>query len=152
MSEYRIEKLRRPVKVALVGGATLDGDIFLQPSARYRTGPQEPAELFNEEDEFVPLATTGDELVLLAKAQIRTVEFGAGLTDTPFAEVAGAAVDVVLADGSVVAGELRMEIRASRPRLLDFLNEDSQRFLTLRSSSSLCLVNRRLIAQVRHRR
>jgi hypothetical protein len=62
------------------------------------------------------------------------------------------AVDLVLADGSVAGGELRLETRASRSRLLDFLNEDSQRFLALRSPSCVRLVNRRQIAQVRHRR
>lgn len=152
MSEYRIEKIRRPVTIALVGGTTLSGDVFLQPSARYRPGPQDPAELFNEDDQFVPLATASEELVLVAKEQITTVQFAESAVETLPDGVAGVAVDVVFADGAVASGELRMETRASRSRLLDFLNEDSQRFLTLRSSSSVCLVNRRQVAQVRHRR
>jgi hypothetical protein len=155
MSEYRIEKIRRAVTVVLAGGATLEGDIFLQPAARYRAGPQDPAELLNEDDPFIPLATagaTGDELVLLAKDQISTVQFVESSADTQSNGSAGVAVDLVLADGSVAGGELRLETRASRSRLLDFLNEDSQRFLALRSPSCVRLVNRRQIAQVRHRR
>jgi hypothetical protein len=152
MSEYRIEKLRRAVTIVLAGGATLVGDVFLQPSARYRTGPQDPAELFNEDDQFIPLAGAGDELVLVAKDQIRTVQFGADAADTSSQGVAGVVVDVVCADGSTCSGELRMETRASRSRLLDFLNENTQQFLTLWSSSSVYLVNRHQVAQVRPRR
>jgi hypothetical protein len=152
MSEYRIEKLRRPVTIVLAGGATLAGDVFLQPSARYRAGPQDPSELFNEDDQFIPLAGGGDELVLVAKDQIRTVQFGVDAADTSPQGVAGVTVDVVFADGSACSGDLRMETRASRSRLLDFLNEDTQQFLTLWSSSSVYLVNRRQVAQVRPRR
>lgn len=152
MSEYRIEKVRRTVTLVLAGGATLSGDVFLQSTARYRPGPQEPDELFNEEEPFVPLATADGQLVLLAKEHVVMVQFDAGAADTPIGGVAGAAVDLVFADGSVHSGELRMETRASRSRLLDFLNEEHQRFLTLKTPACMCLVNRRQIAQVRHRR
>jgi hypothetical protein len=152
MSEYRIEKVRRSVTLVLAGGTTLVGDVFLQSTARYRPGPQEPDELFNEDEPFVPLATADDQLVLLAKDQVTMVQFSGGAADTPVGGVAGAAVDLVFADGTACSGELRMETRASRSRLLDFLNEEHQRFLTLRTSSCVCLVNRRHIAQVRHRR
>ncbi len=152
MSEYRIEKVRRGVTVVLAGGAKLTGDVFLQPAARYHTGTQELDELFNEEEPFIPLATADNQLVILAKDQIATVQFSGAAADTPIGGMAGAAVDVVLADGAVCSGELRIETRASRSRLLDFLNEEHQRFLTLRSPDCICLVNRRHIAQVRPRR
>ena len=151
MSEYRIEKARRRVTVALVGGVTLEGDVFLQPTARYRAGPQPPAELFNEEEPFFPLAA-GDHLVLVAKDQVTRVQFGEEPTDTEIEGAGSVPVELVFADGSMFAGDLRLETRASRPRLLDFLNEDRARFLTLRFAGGICLANRQLIAQVRHRR
>ena len=170
MSEYRIEKVRRRVSVALSGGGTLVGDIFLQPSARYRSGPQDPAELFNEPESFFPLATNGDELILIAKDHVKTVQFDDAEVDTfvdgvtdgrsdrrqavrsDSAGVAtGVVVEVVLRDGSHVDGELRLEMRSDRTRLLDFLNGGQQRFLTLRSPGRVCLVNWRQIAQVRQR-
>src|SRR5437763_222545 len=100
MSEYRIEKVRRRVSVAVMGGETLEGDIFLQPTARYRAGPQDPGELFNEADPFVPLATGGEggDLVLLAKEHITRVEFPADPADTDLGGVGEAAVDVGFAD------------------------------------------------------
>lgn len=153
MSEFRIEKLRRRVAIDLVGGARLDGDVFLQPSARYRSSPQTPAELLNEPDPFVPVATSEDEFALVAKAQIIRVQFPPDRTDTDDREVEGVAVDVVLADGSSATGALRLEMRGERPRLLDFLNaDDRESFLTLRSAADVILINRRLIAQVRQRR
>jgi hypothetical protein len=152
VSEYRIEKVRRRVTVTLVGGATLEGDVFLQPMARYRAGPQEPVELFDEPEPFVPLGTDDDELVLIAKEQVSRVQFADEHADTPGNGVTGVEVEVVFDDGSSCRGQLQMETRASRSRVLDFLNEDHQRFLVLWSADGVCLANRRHVAQVRHRR
>jgi hypothetical protein len=170
MSEYRIEKVRRRVSVALSGGVELEGDIFLQPSARYRSGPQDPAELFNEPEAFIPLAIGADESVLLAKDHVTLVQYTDDEADT-FIDgstaggadrrqaarddsqgiATGMSVEVVLSDGSLVDGELRHEMRSDRSRLLDFLNGGHQRFLTLRSPAGVCLINWRQIAQMRQR-
>lgn len=152
MSEYRIEKVRRHVSVAVSGGGTLEGDIFLQPSARYRAGPQDPAELFNEPELFVPFVGEGDHLILLAKDRLIWVQFDDLDVDPPVDGAPDASVEVLLADGSKVDGELRLDTRSDRSRLLDFLNGGRQRFLTLRSPAGVCLVNWSQIAQVRERR
>jgi len=152
ISEYRIEKVRRRVTIALDGGETLEGDVFLQPAARYRHGPQDPAELFNEPEPFLPLATPGDRSILIAKAQVRSVQFQDEDADTDLGGVAEAEVEVTFTDGTSTSGALRLETRADRPRLLDFLNDDHQRFLRLRLPSGPCLINRSKIAKVRERR
>jgi hypothetical protein len=151
MSEYRIEKVRRAVVVVLSEGVTIGGDVFLQSTARYRAGPQEPDELFNEPESFVPLAMPDGQLVLLAKDQIIMVQYASDGADTHVTGVAGTAVDIVFADGTGCSGELRMETRASRSRLLDFLNEGHPRFLAVQAPDRMCLVNCRQIAQVRQR-
>lgn len=152
MSEFRIEKIRRAVTLSLATGSELSGEIFLQPSARYRAGPQHPAELFNEPEPFVPVAV-GPDLLLIAKDHVRTVQFADDSADTDLEGVEEeASVDVVFSDGKTASGQLRLETRAERPRLLDFLNDDHQRFLTLRSEQGIILINRRRIAQVRQRR
>lgn len=153
MSEFRIEKIRRRVMVTMVGGATLQGDVFLQPTARFRVGPQHPVELFNEPEAFLPLATAGDHLVMIAKQAVIRVQIERDAADTESEGVEEASVDVTFTDGSVISGPLQMETRADRPRLLDFLNDDHQpAFLTLRSSQGSILINRRQIVQVRQRR
>jgi len=150
--EFRIEKVRRRVMITMTGGTTLQGDLFLQPSARYRTGPQSPAELFEEPDPYLPLATAGDHLVLIAKEHVLRVQFDRDAADTEVEGVEEAAVDVTFADGSITSGHLRLETRADRPRLLDFLNSAGQHFLVLRSPQGSILINRRHVAQVRQRR
>ncbi|HEY9228417.1 MAG TPA: hypothetical protein VIP11_17300 [Gemmatimonadaceae bacterium] len=141
--------MRRRVAVSLVGGRTLDGEVFLQPNARYRSGPQDPGELFNERDAFVPLSIGAETHVLLAKDHVTRVQFEADSTDVQTGN-ADVAVEVVFADGTRVSGQLRLE-RTDRSRLLDFLNVDHQRFLTLRSASTVYLINRAQVAQVLHR-
>ena len=150
MSEFRIEKVRRPVVVKLVGGTTLEGDIFLQPWARYRSGTQNPADLLNEPEPFFPLSSAGDDMVMVAKDRVTQVQFDDGSPEAEDGGAAEVAVDVVLADGTQISGDLRLEARSDRARLLDFLNGDHQRFLTIRTEAAVCLVNRAQIAQVRH--
>jgi hypothetical protein len=152
MSEYRIEKVRRHVSLALSGVGTLKGDIFLQPSARYRAGPQDPAELFNEPEAFIPFVTDADDLILLAKERVAWVQFDDEDSDTSPDGTPGTSVEVVLTDGSRLDGELRLDTRSDRSRLVDFMNGGHQRFLSLRSPAAICLVNWREIAQVRERR
>ena len=151
-SDLRIEKVRRHVMVTMAGGSTLQGDVFLQPVARYRTGPQLPGELLNEPEAFFPLATAGDHLVLIAKEQVMRVTLERDAADTDLEGVEEAAVDITFPDGSLTSGYLRLETRADRPRLLDYLNGDRGHFLTLRSPHGIILINRRQIVQVRQRR
>jgi hypothetical protein len=150
-SDFRIEKVRRYVSVVVSGGGALEGDIFLQPSARYRSGPQAPEELLNEPEAFFPLATEGDQMTLVSKDHVTRVDYDGQPADTEDVGAIDVAVEVVLADGTTVEGDLRLEPRADRPRLLDFLNRQHERFLTIRSPNHVCLVNWRLIAQVRQR-
>jgi hypothetical protein len=151
MSDYRIEKIRQQVRIAFAGGEVLEGEVFLQPNARYRSGPQEPAELFNSADAFVPFVSVDGSVVLVAKDHIITVQFdgepaGIGADKEPWTDI-----EVAFSDGSLFDGQLRAELGIRFPRLLDFLNEDDQRFLTLRFASCTCLVNRRQVARVRQR-
>lgn len=150
-SEYRIEKVRRRVLLVLTGGARLHGDLFLQPSARYRSGPQDPADLMNDAEPFVPVALDGHVMTFLAKDQIIRVQYEEQSTDASEEGAASAAVEIHCADGTTLSGTLRLELPADRPRLLDYLNGESAAFLRLVIPSGVCLVNRRQITQVRHR-
>ena len=46
---FRVEKLRRAVRVVLTDGRRLDGDVFLAERTRVRAEPQEPIDMLNEE-------------------------------------------------------------------------------------------------------
>ena len=148
MSDYRIEKLKRPLSVVLTDGSRLEGDVFLRSVSRYRSRPEDPSDLLNDAEPFFALERNG-EVVLVSKSNV-------ALAETPVEEeeefdlgALGIAVEVTLNDGSVHAGSIFLETRSDRPRLLDFLNSYSSRFLPVVDARQVFLVNTRIIAHVR---
>ncbi|MDB4884690.1 MAG: hypothetical protein JWN79_128 [Gemmatimonadetes bacterium] len=150
MSDYRIAKLRCPVEVTLANGRRLDGDVFVQSAARFHDGPEEPLDLLNDDDPFLPLAASTGVVYLVQKAQIAVVGVALPAADAPVeAGVVGMRVECTLIDGSAHIGSVFPELRADRPRLVDFLNDTPLSFLPLFTSAQLRLVNRVHIAYVR---
>ena len=146
---FRVEKLRRAVRVVLTDGRRLDGDVFLAERTRSRAEPQEPVDLLNEDAPFFPFFLNEQEVLLVAKEQVTRVE-----TAAPDAEAAadmpdGAmAVEITLIDGSTISGFVPLEKRGEQTRLLDFLNGYLKRFIPVFWGEQVCLVNRSLIASV----
>lgn len=153
-NDYRIEKSRCQVAVTTLDGERLVGDVFLQPYAHRRAGPEAPADLLNDDDPFFPLALVDGGTVLLAKERLREVEVPDDRTPQdgdPYAEagVRFAQVEITLFGNVVRAGSIRVELPYERPRLLDFFNRFAERFLTLYADDAVRLVNRRCIERVR---
>jgi len=148
---YRIEKERLEVTITLEGSGELHGYIFLQPGVYGYASHSEPAALFNDRELFFPLELDNGDVLLLSKARV------ADISGLPLAEEDElvrasspmALVEVTLAGGVTRLGSMRLEVRADRPRLLDYLNDNSQRFLMLYSDHGVRLVNRKLIERVR---
>jgi len=146
---FRVEKLRRAVRVVLTDGRRLDGDVFLAERTKSRAEPQEPIDLLNEDAPFFPFFFNEQEVLLVAKAQVTRVE-----TATPDAETTadmpdgGMAVEITLIDGSTISGFVPLEKRGEQTRLLDFLNGYLKRFIPVFWGEQVCLVNRSLIASV----
>lgn len=152
VSELRIEKLRRHLRLLLTDGTTLEGDIFLRPVSRHRSRPEEPGDMLNDAEPFFPLMVKG-EAVLVSKANVARAETavehdGDGHHEEDLASL-GVPVEVTQMDGSVCAGSIFLETRYDRPRLLDFLNSYSRRFLAVVDARQVCLVNTQTIAHVR---
>lgn len=153
-NDYRIEKVRCQVAVTTLDGERLVGDVFLQPYAHHRQGPEAPADLLNDSDQFFPLALADGETLLLAKDRLREVEVPEGLPpvdDDPYvgAGVRYASVELTLLGNVVRVGYVRIELPYERPRLLDFFNRFAERFLTVYTDDGVRLVNRRCIERVR---
>lgn len=146
---FRVEKLRRAVRVVLTDGRRLDGDVFLAERTKSRAEPQEPIDLLNEDAPFFPFFLNEQEVLLVAKEQVTRVE-----TSAPDAEASadmpdGAmAVEITLIDGSSISGFVPLEKRGEQTRLLDFLNGYLKRFIPVFWGEQVCLVNRSLIASV----
>ena len=150
MSDYRIEKSRHRVVVTTQSGQKITGEMFLQPFARPGGGDERAADALNGAEHFFPLAVADDDVVLLSKAQVVHV---AAAAEEPEEESDGVArrmlVEVALANGESHTGSITVEAPAERSRLLDFLNRDHNRFLTLHGLDGLLLINRRVIERVR---
>ena len=146
---FRVEKLRRAVRVVLIDGRRLEGDVFLAERTRVRAEPQEPIDLLNEEAPFFPFFLNEQEVLLVAKQHVSRVETAAPDGDLSSDMPDGAmAVEITLIDGSAVSGFVPLEKRGEQTRLLDFLNGYAKRFIPGFWGEQVCLVNRLLIASV----
>ena len=149
MSDYRIEKIRRNLTVVLTDGRRLEGEVFLRPLSKHRSRPEEPADLLNDDEPFFALMRSG-EAVLVAKESVSRAETSVPEEEEePVLAALGVPVEVTLIDGTVCGGSIFLETRADRPRLLDFLNGYSSRFLPIVDARQVVLVNTHTIAYVR---
>jgi hypothetical protein len=148
MSDYRIEKLRRELRLRLTDGSRLEGEIFLRPVSRYRSRPEEPGDMLNDAEPFFALVRHGEAL-LVAKAHVATAETSVAQDDALEIGALGISVEVTLRDGTVCEGSIFIESPHDRPRLLDFLNAYHERFVPLIAPSQVLLVNTQQIAHVR---
>ena len=150
MSDYRIEKVRHRVELTMANGQRLEGDIFLQAFARFRAGPEEPLDVLNDADGFLALVLATGELLVVQKTQIAVVATALPPSDdTADTGVLGMRVDIALVNGEMRSGSVFPEVRADRPRLVDFLNDTPLHFLALFAAEQLLLVSRAHIAYAR---
>jgi hypothetical protein len=150
MSDYRIEKVRHRVALTLASGLRLEGDIFLQAFARFRAGPEEPIDVLNDSAPFLPLVLPSDELLLVQKSQIAVVATALPQVDDPAdAGVIGMHVEIVFVHGESLSGSVFPELRADRPRLVDFLNHTPLQFLPLFAADQLLLFSIAHVAYAR---
>ena len=151
MSDYRIEKSRSPVVIKTHSGETITGEMFLQPFVRPDGGTERPWDILNSADPFFPVAMSDGELFLIAKEQVLelSTDVGRDEYDERSTLARPAVVEVRLISGETHAGAIFLELPAEHARLLDFLNRDDERFLTLHGSEHVLLINRRMIERVR---
>jgi hypothetical protein len=151
VDDYRIEKERLAITLTLIGGEQVSGHIFVQPLAYAHRGREEPIDLLNDPEPFFPLEVNGGEMLLVAKDRVVEVS---GIKTAEDDEVRRATarmalLQVTLTGGIVHFGSMRLELPSDRPRLLDYLNCSTDRFLTLYADRDLRLVNRAMIERVR---
>ena len=150
--DYRIEKSRLSVVIMTAGGERMAGELFVQPFARYRSGPEQAPDIMNGSEPFFPFATDDGETVLIAKDLVREVEIPATSDSGEGDDSLGARsamVELTLVEGATVSGAVFLQVPYDRPRLLDFLNRYDRRFITLHAPDGTRLVNRRLVERVR---
>lgn len=154
MNEYRVEKVRRRLTLLLRSGDRLEGEVFLRSVSRYRSRPEEPADLLNDPEPYFALERDG-EAILVSKDSVSRADTTYDADELEDIETSalgaslGVPVEVTLTDGSLCAGSIFLESRSDRPRLLDFLNSYHGRFLPVVAATQVVLLNTHTIAHVR---
>ena len=151
LADYRIEKYRTPLVIWTVDGERVAGEVFLQPSQNARAGPETVGDLLNAVEPFFPMRCDNGAIRFVSKQRVAEA-LVASETDGEERSRAGArsaVVEVVLATREPFVGCIYYEVPSARPRLLDFLNRQSQQFLRVHTDDGLRLVNRDLISGIR---
>lgn len=148
-NDVRIEKERVAVSITMVGGELLSGSLFA-PQVYPPGGLEDPLQLLNELEPFFPLGLATGEVLLISKERVLEIvldEAQVGEEDPGSAPTA--LLQVTLAGGTSHVGSMRLEVRASRPRVLDYMNHCTERFMALRTDEGVRLINRKMIERVR---
>lgn len=150
---YRIEKSRVAVVLRLRSGERIRGAIFVQPSAYLHFEREEPVDLFNAAEPFLPVEVDGGDVLLVAKDHVVEVEgaMGAHDDDLRLASARAATLTVTLSDGVVRTGKVFLEMPSDRARVLDYLNSIHDRFFVLHDEDEIYLINARAVEHVRPR-
>jgi hypothetical protein len=148
--EYRIEKLRLALSLRLLGGEVIDGHVFLQP-ATYGGGRESAMHLLNAPEPFLPIDQEGRGILLVSKDRLLEA-WGEAMGDEDELRLATARavhVELQLPGCTMQAGTILLEVPADRPRVLDFLNDNQQRFIRLNTGAGALAINSRLIESAR---
>jgi hypothetical protein len=149
MHEFRIEKDRCSVTLSLVSGETIAGAMFVQHADENDPRRETARDVLNSPERFFPIETPHGTLLL---AKDRVVDVLAELPDEGDelrrVSARSARLDIMMCGGVVRSGLVLLELPTGQPRLLDYLNRFSDRFLVLYADEGTRLVNRALIERV----
>jgi hypothetical protein len=150
MHEFRIEKDRCSVMLSLVSGETIAGTMFVQHADESDPRRESARDVLNSPEGFFPIETADGETLLVAKDRVVDVlaEMPRDDDELRRASARSARLDIVLSGGVVRSGLVLLELPTGQPRLLDYLNRLSDRFLMLYAAEGTRLVNRALIERV----
>lgn len=139
-----------PVRIRLADGATLDGFLWLLPSAGHARGVTPAEAVLDGVRDFLAVGLPRGGSVLVARDAIRTVELdvdGAGVEPGNDEAASLDVVTITLDSGEEVSGVLRAVAREGANRMSDVFN-DAPRFVPLLVGDRLLLVSKRRIARV----
>jgi len=133
----------------MVGGELLAGSLFA-PQIYPPGGVEDPLRLLNESEPFFPLGLPTGEVLLISKARVLEIELDgtSGLEELP-GSAPTALLQLTLAGGLTHVGSVRLEVRTTRPRVLDYMNHCTEHFMALRTDEGVRLINREMIERVR---
>lgn len=152
----KIPKLKIMVRLQLVSGEWLSGNIFLSPATQEHPGSERISDLLlHGDDLYIPLNTEDDCTILVCKKNISLVEMNrdTGLGEfAPFRELLKSAsripVKLTLVSKCTLEGEALILPQGSEQlRLLDWLNKN-RFFLPVLGENTFVYVTQNSIATV----
>lgn len=135
----------------LVTGASLAGDLHLQPSTQVHQSVETPLEMLNRTEAFFALSLADGTVRLVAKDQTVAVSFGAGSPDAEAGDTPGVTalrLEVLMVDGREYTGEVRAILPPRQSRPIDLLNLP-ERFFGLAADGMIHYLNRSHVLHVR---
>jgi hypothetical protein len=145
-SEFTVPKEKQLVTVYLLGGDTIEGNIFLEYNPGVQTLHQKMASFLESQSDFFPLSGGGTP-EFISKSAIRMVEIHYPEDEDAFGIMHVELVTVIFRDGTQVSGDLLADVPQQRKRLSDCLNL-AGRFLITRAYGKICYISKQAILKV----
>jgi hypothetical protein len=145
-SEFAVPKEKQLVTVHLLGGDTIEGNIFLEYNPGAQLLHQKMMAFLENDKDFFPLSGGGTP-EFICKSAIRMVEVHYPEDEEAFNVMHVELVTVIFRDGSQVSGDLLADVPDQRRRLSDCLNL-SGRFLCTRAYGKVCYISKQAILKV----
>ena len=144
--EFVVPKEKQQVTVYLLGGDTIEGNIFLEYNPDARSLHQKMMAFLENQTGFFPLSGSGTP-EFISKSAIRMVEVPHHGDEEAFDIMHVELVTVIFRDGTQVSGDLLADVPEQRKRLSDSLNL-SGRFLCTRAYGKVCYISKQAILKV----
>jgi hypothetical protein len=145
-SAFTVPKEKQLVTVYLLGGDTIEGNIFLEYNPDARTLHQKMMAFLENKNDFFPLSGGGTP-EFISKSAIRMVEVHYPEEEEAFNIMHVELVTVIFRDGTQVSGDLLADVPDQRRRLSDCLNLTG-RFLCTRAYGKVCYISKQAILKV----
>ena len=145
MTGFLLPSTALPARLRLTHGSPNPGTIYLSDRVPRHTGPETPLEMLNRPEFFFPFRPTEDDQILLvAKGQtIALAVDHAPITDPDRLSAARELrIELVLDNGTTIAGRASVELPEHQSRPLDYLNATPEPFFAITTDESSHYVNR----------
>ncbi len=141
-----VPKEKQLVTVHLLGGDTLEGNIFIEFYPDARTLHQKLLAFFEDAKDFFPLSSGGTP-EFINKHAARMIEVHYPEEEESFSFMHVELVTVIFRDGSQVSGDLLADVPNERRRLSDCLNLTG-RYICTRAYGKVCYINKESVLKV----
>jgi len=146
MTSFALPRTTVVAHLQLTHGAPRTGEIFLFERVPEHSGPETPLEMLNRPEGFFPFNADGKGPILLVTKALTVslaVPHASSISDPDRLSAAKMIpLEVMLANGSTLAGVALFEAPEHHARLLDYLNASPEPFFAVSTGDATHYVNR----------